>query len=56
MVFIADVPFVLFVLVPGYAPWWPGLLGPVFWLAALSLTGLAQIGATATALAKPQPG
>jgi hypothetical protein len=45
MVFIADVPFVVFVLIPGYAPWWPGLLGPVLWLAAFSITGLARMGA-----------
>ena len=29
MVGIADIPFILFVLIPGYAPLWPGLLGPV---------------------------
>jgi hypothetical protein len=29
MVGIADIPFILFVLIPGYAPWWPGLLGPM---------------------------
>jgi hypothetical protein len=46
MVGVADIPFILFVLIPGYAPWWPGLLGPVLWIAAFSLTGLAQIGAT----------
>jgi len=39
MVSIADIPFILFVLIPGYAPWWPGLLGPVLWIAAFSITG-----------------
>jgi hypothetical protein len=39
---IADIPFILFVLIPGYAPWWPGLLGPVLWVAAFLLTGLAR--------------
>jgi hypothetical protein len=24
MVGIADIPFILFVLIPGHAPWWPG--------------------------------
>src|SRR3984957_18432887 len=38
---IADVPFILFVLIPGYAPWWPGLLGPVLWVAGCFFTGLA---------------
>lgn len=42
---IADIPFIVFVLVPGYAPWWPGLLGPLLWLAAVGLTGFARIGA-----------
>ena len=46
MVGLADIPFILFVLIPGYAPWWPGLLGPVLWIAALSATGLARIGVT----------
>jgi hypothetical protein len=39
---IADIPFILFVLIPGYAPWRPGLLGPVLWVAAFLLTGLAR--------------
>ena len=38
---IADIPFILFVLVPGYMPWWPGLLGPALWIAAFFFTGLA---------------
>jgi hypothetical protein len=45
MVGVADIPFILFVLMPGYAPWWPGLLGPVLWIAAFSVTGLALLGA-----------
>lgn len=48
---IADIPFILFVLIPGYVPWWPGLLGPVLWIAAFSATGLARIGARDTASA-----
>jgi hypothetical protein len=43
---IADIPFILFVLIPGYAPWWPGLLGPVLWVAAFFLTGLARTSTT----------
>jgi hypothetical protein len=46
MVSIADIPFILFVLIPGYAPWWPGLLGPIFWVAAFSFTALARMGST----------
>jgi hypothetical protein len=43
---IADIPFILFVLIPGYAPWWPGLLGPLLWVAAFFFTGLARMSAT----------
>lgn len=39
---IADVGFILFVLVPGYMPVWPGLAGPVFWLLGLALTTAAR--------------
>ena len=45
MVGIADIPFILFVVFPGYAPWWPGLLGPALWIAAFSVTGIARTGA-----------
>jgi hypothetical protein len=44
MVGIADIPFILFVLAPGYAPWWPGLLGPLLWIAAVFFTGVARLG------------
>jgi hypothetical protein len=46
MVSIADIPFILFVLIPGYAPWWPGLLGPILWIAAFFLTALGRRGST----------
>ena len=46
MVGIADIPFILFVLVPGYAPWWPGLLGPLLWIAAVFFTAVARLGST----------
>lgn len=46
MVGIADIPFILFVLVPGYAPWWPGLLGPLLWITAFFLTAFARMGST----------
>jgi hypothetical protein len=53
MVCIADVPFILFVLIPGYSPWWPGLLGPVLWIAALLFTALARIGSAQPAASGP---
>jgi hypothetical protein len=46
MVGIADIPFILFVLIRGYAPWWPGLLGPILWIAALLFTALGRAGST----------
>jgi hypothetical protein len=48
MVGVADIPFILWVLIPGYAPWWPGLLGPILWIAALFFTALARMGSTPT--------
>jgi len=47
---IANIPFILFVLIPGYMPWWLGLLGPGLWIAALFLTGLALTRATRIAI------
>jgi hypothetical protein len=37
----SDIPFVLFVLVPGFIPWWPGLVGPLLWLIAFMFTTVA---------------
>ena len=53
MVGIADIPFILFVLVPGYVPWWPGLLGPLLWIAAFFFTALARVGSTPPVAAEP---
>jgi len=36
----ADIGFLLFVFLPGYVPFFPGILGPVFWLIALTFTSL----------------
>src|SRR6202047_4139535 len=41
----ADIPFVLFVLAPGLIPWWPGLVGPLFWLIAFMFTTVARVSA-----------
>ena len=41
----ADIPFVLFVLVPGLIPWWPGLVGPVLWVIAFLFTTIAYFSA-----------
>ncbi len=41
---VADIGFIIFVLLPGYLPPWPGVVGPAIWLVGLALTtiGLAQ--------------
>ncbi|QFI19929.1 hypothetical protein FR830_25300 (plasmid) [Klebsiella aerogenes] len=36
-----DIGFIVFVLVPGYMPWWPGVLGPIFWIVGLLLSTAA---------------
>jgi hypothetical protein len=45
---VGDIPFILFVLVPGYAPLLPGILGPALWVAGMTFTGLGQIRPTST--------
>lgn len=36
-----DIGFIAYVLVPGYMPMWPGLLGPIFWVVGLVLSTAA---------------
>ncbi len=49
---IADTGFIFFVLVPGYTPVWPSILGPVFWVLATISSTIALLtrtkGATPT--------
>ncbi|MCW5297775.1 hypothetical protein DXT88_06255 [Herbaspirillum lusitanum] len=40
---VADVGFILFVLVPGYMPVWPGILGPLFWVLAMFFSTIALL-------------
>ena len=49
---VADVPFILFVLVPGLIPWWPGLAGPLLWLAALIFTSVGRLSADSAVMAR----
>ena len=42
LIAFADIPFVLFVLVPGLIPWWPGLAGPLLWLIAFAFTSVGR--------------
>jgi hypothetical protein len=39
---VADVPFILFVLAPGYLPLLSGSMGPDLWVAGMLFTGLGQ--------------
>ena len=43
---IADTGFIFFVLVPGYAPIWPGILGPIFWVLATIFSTIALLTRT----------
>ena len=43
---VADTGFIFFVLVPGYAPVWPGILGPVFWVLATIFSTIALLTRT----------
>lgn len=40
----ADIGFIVLILVPGYAPWMPGALGPLLWIIAVifSTLGILQ--------------
>ena len=40
---IADTGFIFFVLVPGYTPVWPSILGPVFWVLATIFSTIALL-------------
>ena len=49
---IADTGFIFFVLVPSYAPVWPGILGPVFWVLATIFSTVALLTRTKSATAE----
>ena len=40
LVSAADLGFIVFVLIPGYVTFFPGILGPVFWISAAIFTTL----------------
>lgn len=42
VVSVTDIGFIAFVLIPGYLPVWPGVLGPLFWIAGAVVTTLAR--------------
>ena len=49
---IADTGFIFFVLVPGYAHFWPGILGPIFWVLATIFSTIALLTRTKGATTK----
>ena len=40
---LADTGLIIFVLIPGYMPRWPGLAGPILWVLGWALTTLAYL-------------
>jgi len=42
VVSVTDIGFIAFVMMPGYLPVWPGVLGPFFWVAGAVVTTLAR--------------
>jgi hypothetical protein len=42
---ITDIGFILFILVPGYLPLRPGILGPALWILAIIFSTLGIISA-----------
>lgn len=41
----ADIPFILFLLLPGLLPLWPAILGPIFWVAGAVFSTLGRVSA-----------
>src|SRR3546814_14021737 len=41
---VADLPFIIFVLIPGLTPPWQGLAGPLLWAVAFGLTNIGRLG------------
>jgi hypothetical protein len=41
---LADTGLIFFVLIPGYMPFWPGILGPFLWVVGWVFTTLAYVG------------
>ncbi len=45
MTSVTDIGFIIFVLVPGFLPLRPGLLGPALWILAVSFSTMGLLGA-----------
>jgi hypothetical protein len=53
LVSLLDIAFILFVIVPGYAPLWPGLEGPIAWVIAASCTAVGLAARTTPTTSAP---
>lgn len=42
-----DIGFILFILLPGYLPLWPGAMGPSLWVLATVFSAFAVLGISA---------
>jgi hypothetical protein len=42
LVSIADIGFIIFVLIPGYIAFFPGILGPIFWVSAAIFSSIGN--------------
>ncbi len=40
---VGDIGFIITILIPGYIPIFPGSLGPILWLIALTLTTIGML-------------
>ena len=40
---VTDIGFILFILIPGYVPIFPGIAGPVFWILGVIFTTLGYL-------------
>lgn len=43
-----DVGFIVLFLVPGVMPWWPGAIGPILWLLAMTFASIGIRRSAAT--------
>ena len=45
LVALGDLPFVIFVLIPAAIPLWPGVVGPLLWVAGFMFTTVGRLSA-----------
>ena len=50
---VTDIGFIAFVLVPGYLPVFPGILGPVFWVLGVLFSTIGLIASAKNTQTKP---